>query len=143
MFPPARRRFSRTKPLRMTFPPVEGGGRKSLSVGARSKDTPRTGTKNFRVYCRLARVPQIHFGRSDGVECTRLRVACQSETFLAPLWQGGIDIRVLWHIGCQSDFDELVSMSSRPVDRGSGRMGSISKTFHPVKGGFGRMGMHI
>ena len=30
---------------------------------------------------------------------------------------------LLWHIGCQSDFDELVSMSSRPVDRGSGRMG--------------------
>ena len=43
MFPLARRRFSRTKPLRMTFPSVEGGGRKSLSVGARSKDTPRTG----------------------------------------------------------------------------------------------------
>ena len=84
-------------------------------------------------------VPQIHFGKEDGVECTRLRVACQSETFLAPLWQGGIDIRVLWHIGCQSDFDELVSMSSRPVARGSGRMGSISTTFHPVKGGFGRM----
>ena len=91
------------------------------------------------VYYRLAGAPQIHFGRSNGVECTLLRVACQSETFLAPLWQGGIDIRVLWHIGCQSDFDELVSMSSRPVDRGSGRMGSISTTFHPVKGGFGRM----
>ena len=40
MFPPARRRFSRTKPLRMTFPPVEGGGRKSLSVGARQQKTP-------------------------------------------------------------------------------------------------------
>ena len=105
----------------------------------------------------LAGVPPIHFGRSDGVECTRLRVACQSETFLAPPWQGSVDIRVLWHIGCQSDFDELVSMSSRPVDRGfcrmgetkvpfhpvksrSGRMGSISTTFHPAKGGFGRMG---
>ena len=82
--------------------------------------------------------PPIHFGKEDGVERTLLRVACQSETFLAPPWQGGIDIRVLWHIGCQSDFDELVSMSSRPVARGSGRMGSISTTFHPVKGGFGR-----
>ena len=87
----------------------------------------------------LAGAPPIHFGREDGVERTLLRVACQSETFLAPPWQGGIDIRVLWHIGCQSDFDELVSMSSRPVARGSGRMGSISTTFHPVKGGFGRM----
>ena len=69
MFPPARRRFSRTKPLRMTFPPVEGGGRKSLSVGARSKDTPRTDLSisgemvpsivaedgiALGVYCRLA-----------------------------------------------------------------------------------------
>ena len=43
----------------------------------------------------------------------------------------------------QSEFDELVSMSSRPVARGSGRMGSISTTFHPAKGGSGRMGMHI
>ena len=84
-------------------------------------------------------VPPIHFGREDGVERTLLRVACQSETFLAPPWQGSVDIRVLWHIGCQSDFDELVSMSSRPVDRGSGRMGSISTTFHPVKSRFGRM----
>ena len=68
-------------------------------------------------------LPPIPFGKAAGVECTLLRVACQSETFLASPWQGGIDIRVLWHIGCQSDFDELVSMSSRPVDRGSGRMG--------------------
>ena len=121
----------------------------------------------FGRFCQLAEgrkelwgLPPIHFGRADGVERTLLRVACQSETFLAPPWQGGIDIRVLWHIGCQSDFDELVSMSSRPVARGSGRMesisttfhpvkggsgrmGSISTTFHPVKGGFGRIGMHI
>ena len=99
------------------------------------------GSPEFRKM--LWRLPPIHFGKEDGVERTLLRVACQSETFFAPLWQGGIDIRVLWHIGCQSDFDELVSMSSRPVDRGSGRMGSISTTFHPAKGGFGRMGMHI
>ena len=108
----------------------------------------------------LAGAPPIHFGREDGVERTLLRVACQSETFLAPPWQGSVDIRVLWHIGCQSDFDELVSMSSRPVDRGFcrmgetkvpfhpvksrfGWMGSISTTFHPVKSRFGRMGMHI
>ena len=101
---------------------------------------PRTGTKNFRVYCRLAGVPPIHFGKEDGVERTLLRVACQSETFLASPWQGSVDIRVLWHIGCQSDFDELVSMSSRPVDRGSCRMGETKVPFHPVKSRFGRMG---
>ena len=115
-------------------------------VGARNKDTLRTGTKNIMVYCRLAefrkmlwRLPPIHFGREDGVERTLLRVACQSETFLAPPWQGGIDIRVLWHIGCQSDFDELVSMASRPVDRGFGRMAEPSRSFRPVKSLFGRM----
>ena len=85
-------------------------------------------------------LPPIHFGREDGVECTLLRVACQSEIFLAPPWQGSIDIRVLWHIGCQSDFDELVSMASRPVDRGFGRMAEPSRSFHPVKSGFGRTG---
>ena len=67
MFPPARRRFSRTKPLRMTFPPVEGGGRKSLSVGARSKDTPRTDPSTvfcvpLRGTC-LRRIP-THYRRS-------------------------------------------------------------------------------
>ena len=85
-------------------------------------------------------LPPIHFGRADGVECTLLRVACQSETFLAPPWQGGIDIRVLWHIGCQSDFDELFSLASRPVDRGSCRRRCFSTSFYPVKGHFGRMG---
>ena len=83
-------------------------------------------------------LPPIHFGRSDGVERTLLRVACQSETFLAPLWQGSVDIRVLWHIGCQSDFDELVSMSSRPAARDSGRMGETKVPFHPVKSPFAR-----
>ena len=67
-------------------------------------------------------LPPIHFGRADGVERTLLRVACQSEPFLASPWHGGIDIRVLWHIGCQSDFDELVSMAFRPADRSFGRM---------------------
>ena len=50
----------------------------------------------LRVYCRLAEarkmlwgLPPIHFGKEDGVERTLLRVACQSETFLAPPWQGG------------------------------------------------------
>ena len=88
----------------------------------------------------LAGAPPIHFGRADGVERTLLRVACQSETFLAPPWQGGIDIRVLWHIGCQSDFDELVLMSFRPVYRGFCRMAETKVPFHPVKSGFGRMG---
>ena len=37
----------------------------------------------------LWRLPPIHFGKEDGVERTLLRVACQSETFLASPWQGG------------------------------------------------------
>ena len=84
--------------------------------------------------------PPIHFGREDGVERTLLRVACQSETFLASPWQGDASIRFLWHIGCQSDFDELVSMASRPVDRGFGRMAEPSRSFYPVKRPFCRMG---
>ena len=63
----------------------------------------------------------IHFGRADGVECTLLRVACQSGTLATPPWQGDASIRVLWHIGCQGEFDELVSMSFRPVDCGFAR----------------------
>ena len=87
-------------------------------VLARSKVRPRTGTKNIRAYCLLAevrrhysgrrlpcyfgftwglvefrkmlwRLPPIHFGKEDGVKRTLLRVACQSETFLASPWQGG------------------------------------------------------
>ena len=58
-------------------------------------------------------VPPIHFGREEGVERTLLRVACQSETFLAPPWQGGIDIRILWHIGCQSEFEECFRRTTR------------------------------
>ena len=84
----------------------------------------------------LTDLPPIHFGRADGLERTLLRVACQSEIFLAPPWHGGIDIRVLWHIGCQSDFDELVLMSFRPVYRGFCRRRCFSTPFHPVKGGF-------
>ena len=84
--------------------------------------------------------PPIHFGREDGVERTLLRVACQSETFLASPWQGDANIRFLWHIGCQSDFDELVSMASRPVYRGSCRMEETKVPFHPVKRPFCRMG---
>ena len=78
-------------------------------------------------------LPPIHFGKEDGVERTLLRVACQSETFLASPWQGGIYIRVLWHNRCQSDFDELVSMASRPVYRCSCRMEETKVPFHPVK----------
>ncbi len=84
-------------------------------------------------------LPPIHFGRADGVERTLLRMACQSETFLAPPWQDDANIRFLWHIGCQSDFDELVLMSFRPVYRGSCRRRCFSTSFHPVKGGFCRM----
>ena len=84
-------------------------------------------------------LPPIHFGRADGVERTLLRIACQSETFLAPPWQDDASIRFLWHIGCQSDFDELVLMSFRPVYRGSCRRRCFSTSFHPVKVGFCRM----
>ena len=86
----------------------------------------------------LAGGQPIHFGREDGVERTLLRVACQSETFLVPPWQGDASIRFVGHIGCQSYFDELVSMACRPVDRGFCRMGETKVPFHPVKGGFGR-----
>ena len=61
----------------------------------------------------LWRLPPIHFGKEDGVERTLLRVACQSEPFLASPWQGGASIRFLWHIGCQSDFDEHFRGTSR------------------------------
>ena len=68
MFPPARRRFSRTKPLRMTFPPVEGG-RTEIALSGRSpaKDTPRTDLSTvscvlLRRTC-LRRTP-IHYIRS-------------------------------------------------------------------------------
>lgn len=54
------------------------------------------------------------------------------------LWQGGTGIRFLGHIGCQSDFDELVSMASRPVDRGFGRRRSFSTSFCPPRYGLGR-----
>ena len=60
-------------------------------------------------------LPPIHFGREDGVERSLLRVACQSGTLAAPPLQGDASIRVLWHIGCQGEFDKLVSMASRPV----------------------------
>ena len=71
-------------------------------------------------------LPPIHFGKEDGVERTLLRVACQSEPFLASPWQGDASIRFVGHIGCQSDFDELVSMAFRPVDRSFSRMGKIN-----------------
>ena len=45
---------------------------------------------------------------------------------------------LLWHIGCQSEIDELVSMASRPVYRGSCRRRCFSTPFCPVKGGFAR-----
>ena len=65
------------------------------------------------VYYRLAGAPQIHFGRASGVERTLLRIACQSETFFASPWQDDASIRVLWHIGCQSEFDERFRRTTR------------------------------
>ena len=96
------------------------------------------GSPEFRKM--LWRLPPIHFGKEDGVERTLLRVACQSEPFLASPWQGDASIRFLWHIGCQSDFDELVSVASRPVDRGSCRRRCFSTSFYPVKRPFCRTG---
>ena len=82
----------------------------------------------------LWRLPPIHFGRADGVECTLLRVACQSETFLASPWQGGIDIRVLWHIGCQSDFDkELLNFRLVCILATSQETQFLTLSSHPVK----------
>ena len=46
---------------------------RALSLAA--KDTPRTGTKNIGVYCWLAGLPPIHFGRADGLERTLQRSA--------------------------------------------------------------------
>ena len=66
-------------------------------------------------------------------------IACSRTSANSP-WQGDASIRFLWHIDCQSEIDELVSMSSRPVDRGSCRSKGISIPFHPVKSLFGRMG---
>ena len=59
-------------------------------------------------------LPPIHFGRADGVECALLREACQSE------------------------FDEIVSMASRPAKRGFARTAGVSTSFRPPKYGFGR-----
>ena len=93
-----------------------------------AKDTPWTGPSisdemvpsivaedgiALGVYCWLAGAPPIHFGREDGVERTLLRVACQSETFLASPWQGDANIRFLWHIGCQSEFEECFRRMTR------------------------------
>ena len=78
----------------------------------------------------LWRLPPTHFGKEEGVERTLLRVACQSEPFLASPWQGDASIRFVGHIGCQSDFDELLSMACRPVDRGFCRMGETKE--HPT-----------
>ena len=91
----------------------------------------------------LWRLPPIHFGKEDGVERTLLRVACQSEPFLSSPWQGGASIRFLWHIVCQSEFDELVSLVSRPVYRGSCRMEKTKVPFHPVKKAIWPDGKHL
>lgn len=83
-------------------------------------------------------LPPIHFGRAPLTECALRYPPCQSGTFLVSPWQDDVSIRFLWHIDCQSDFDEPVSMASRPVDRGFCRRGSVSTSFHPVKRHFGR-----
>ena len=108
-----------------------------IGISSRTAKGGPDGNEKYQGILLARGVPPIHFGKEDGVERTLLRVACQSETFLASPWQGDANIRFLWHIGCQSDFDELVSMACRPVDRGFCRMG-ILMSFHPVKGPFAR-----
>ena len=71
-----------------------------------ARDKVRLQTEKYLGILQARGLPPIHFGKEDGVECTLLMGACQSETFLAPPWQGDADIRVLWHIGCQSEFAE-------------------------------------
>ena len=79
-------------------------------------------------------LPPIHFGKEDGVERTLLRVACQSETFLASPWQGGASIRFLWHIGCQSDFDkELLNFRLVCILATSQETQFLTLSSHPVK----------
>ena len=92
----------------------------------------------FWLYLLIHRLPPIHFGRAPLTECALRYPRCQSGTFLVSPWQDDVSIRFLWHIDCQSDFDEPVSMASRPVDRGFCRRGSVSTSFHPVKRHFGR-----
>ena len=111
-----------------------------IGISSRTAKGGPDGNEKYQGILLARGVPPIHFGKEDGVERTLLRVACQSETFLASPWQGGIDIRVLWHIGCQSEFDELVSLASRPVDCGSCRRKCFSTSFYQVNGHFGRMG---
>jgi len=47
---------------------------------------------------------------------------------------------LLGHSRCQSEIDELVSLTSRPVDRGFGRMAETKVPFHPAKSWFARTG---
>lgn len=49
----------------------------------------------------------------------------------------------LWHISCQSELNELVSLASRPADRSFDRMAETKVPFHPVKCGFDRMGTQL
>ena len=48
---------------------------------------------------------------------------------------------LLEHSRCQNEFDELVSMASRPVDHGFCRIGETKVPFYPVRRGFGRMNL--
>ena len=46
---------------------------------------------------------------------------------------------LLGHSRCQSEFEEIVSMASRPVNHGFCRIGETKVPFYPVRRGFGRM----
>ena len=103
-FHPVKRWFSRTEVSSLEAKTPLGRALQLQCFG--SENTALT-CNIPQAYCRPAELPQIHFGRADGVERTLCGIACQGETFSAPPWQGGIDIRFLWHIGCQSEFDEV------------------------------------
>ena len=98
--------------------------------------------------CRLAEGSGI-FVLADSCPITLVvfagsrRVAKNCRDFRQFTLAGRCQYTLLWHIGCQSVFDELVSMSFRPVDRGFCRMGSILASFCPVKSGFCRMGKQL
>ena len=64
-----------------------------------ARDKVRLQTEKYLGILHARGLPPIHFGKEDGVERTLLRVACQSETFLVPPWQGGA---ILHTSGAQS-----------------------------------------
>ena len=103
-----------------------------IGISSRTAKGGPDGNEKYQGILLARGVPPIHFGKEDGVERTLLRVACQSEPFLASPWQGGASIRILWHIGCQSEFVEAFRISSRRASNGlqRGRLRGIAHITH-------------